>query len=110
MRREECHLNKRPIVFRNIKTQRKIYLFNLEPILLTLGKEGDIKYENIENREHQNGNIKKNRDIKNSNIEIKIGNGNIKNNTSIPVRLLGTGLGTIIIPQYQSYNTLLPVT
>ncbi len=45
---------------------------------------------------------RKNGDIENGNIKFKIEKVNIENNTSIPVRLLGTGLGTIIIPQYQS--------
>jgi hypothetical protein len=67
------------------------------------GKDGDIEYKNIEKktgtskRQHQ-----KNRDFENGNIEFKIEKVNIKNNTSIPVRLLETGLGTIIIPQYRS--------
>jgi hypothetical protein len=67
------------------------------------GKDGDIEYENIEKK---TGTLKrqhrKNGDIKNGNIEFKIQQVNIENNTSIPVRLLGTGLGTIIIPQYRS--------
>jgi hypothetical protein len=56
------------------------------------GKDGDIKYENIEKktgtskRQHR-----KNGDIENCNIEFKIEKVNIKNNTSKPVRLLGTG-------------------
>ncbi len=45
---------------------------------------------------------KKKRGHRNGNIEFKIEKVNIENNTSIPVRLLGTGLGTIIIPQYRS--------
>jgi hypothetical protein len=45
---------------------------------------------------------RKNGDIENGNIEFKIEKVNIENNTSIPVKLLGTGLGTIIIPQYRS--------
>jgi hypothetical protein len=67
------------------------------------GKDGDIEYENIEKktgtskRQHR-----KNGDIENGNIEFKIEKVNIEKNTSIPVKLLGTGLGTIIIPQYRS--------
>jgi hypothetical protein len=73
-----------------------------------LGKDGDIEYENIEKK---NGDIKtgtskrqhrKNGDIENGNIEFKIEKVNIEKNTSIMVKLLGTGLGTIIIPQYRS--------
>jgi hypothetical protein len=67
------------------------------------GKDGDIEYENIKKktgtskRQHQ-----KNGDIENGNIEFKIQKVNIEKNTSIPVKFLGTGLGTIIIPQYWS--------
>ncbi len=64
-----------------------------------MGKDGNIEYENIKKK---TGNIKKNGDIENGNIEFKIKNGIIENNTSILVRLLGTGLGTILIPQYRS--------
>jgi hypothetical protein len=72
-----------------------------------VGKDGDIEYKNIKKkmgtskRQHR-----KNGDIENGNIKFKIEKVNIENNTSIPVRLLGTGLGTIIIPQYWSQKYL----
>jgi hypothetical protein len=45
---------------------------------------------------------RKNGDIENGNIKFNIEKFNIENNTSILVKLLGTGLGTFIIPQYRS--------
>jgi hypothetical protein len=71
-----------------------------------MGKDRDIEYENIEKK--KTGTLKwlhqKNGDIENGNIKFKIEKVNIEKNTSIPVKLLGTGLGAIIIYLKTSHN------
>ncbi len=63
-------------------------MWSLWEQVFLMGKDGNIKYGNIEKNNGiiETGTSRKN----NGNIENNIENGNIKNNTSKPVMLLGT--------------------